>query len=247
MTSTWTAIDLAGKSADVYDLAPSSAGPRFGVLFLHAYDARSLRDQPDFNRFLAEFRLACVCPHAPHTWWADRICPPFDLQLTAERYLLQSVVPYFQQRWGLGTRSLGLLGISMGGQGALRLGFKYPDTFAVVAALASAIEYHELYGQGLPLDEMYDSKEQCRQDTAPMHVQPNRYPPHLFFACDPDDVHWHQGNDRLHEKLSALGVEHECDLTTRAGGHTWAYFNHQAERSLRFLQTGLDMQSRRLL
>ncbi len=117
----------------------------------------------------------------------------------------------------------------------------------MVSALSSAIEYHELYGQGSPLDEMYDSKEQCRQDTVPMHIQPNHYPPHLFFACDPDDAHWYRGNDRLREKLSALGVEHECDLTTRAGGHTWAYFNHLAERSLRFLLAGLELQSRRLL
>jgi S-formylglutathione hydrolase len=196
---------------------------------------------------VADSRLACVCPRGDHSWWADRICPPFDPERSAERYLLESVVPFFDQRWGLGPRSLGLLGISMGGQGALRLAFKYPDTFAVVSALASAIEYHELYGQGLPLDEMYTSKEQCRQDTAPMYIQPHHYPPHLFFACDPGDGNWHRGNERLHEKLSALGVPHECDLTTEAGGHTWAYFNHFAERTLRFLQAGLEMQGRRLL
>ncbi len=245
MNGTWTLIDLAGKSADVFE--PGGVRPRFGVLFLHAYDGRSLRDQPEYNRWLAQFRLACVCPRGEHTWWADRLCPTFDPGRSAERYLRETVVPFFNQRWGLSSRALGLLGISMGGQAALRLGFKDPETFAVVAALASAIEYQELYGQGLPLDEMYDSKEQCRQDTAPMHIQPHRFPPHLFFACDPDDVHWYRGNERLHEKLSALGIEHECDLTTRAGGHTWAYFNHFAERTLRFLLSGLELQSRRLL
>ena len=93
---------------------------------------------------------------------------------------------------------------------------------------------------------MYDSKEQCRQDTAPMHVHPSRYPPHLFFCSDPDDP-WYRGNDRLHEKLAALGVEHECDLETRAGGHSWQYFNHMADRAVRFLYAGLEQQSRRLL
>jgi S-formylglutathione hydrolase FrmB len=94
---------------------------------------------------------------------------------------------------------------------------------------------------------MYDSKEQCRQDTALMHIHPSHYPPHIFFAIDPDDEDWYRGNDRLHEKLGALGVPHEADLTTRAGGHSWDYFSHQAERALRFLYEGLEQESRRLL
>ena len=56
-----------------------------------------------------------------------------------------------------------------------------------------------------------------------------------------------RGNDRLHEKLSALGIPHTCDLTTRAGGHTWGYFNAMAGRALRFCHAGLEQESRRLL
>src|SRR5262249_62044532 len=124
---------------------------------------------------------------------------------------------------------------------------KYPERFPAVAALAPAVEHHELYGQGSPLDELYDSKEQCRQDSVPMHVQPGRVPPHLFFACDPGDEVWFRGGDRLREKLAALGVEHEADLATRAGGHTWAYFDRMAERALRFLRDGLEREAVRLL
>jgi S-formylglutathione hydrolase len=116
-----------------------------------------------------------------------------------------------------------------------------------VAAISAAIEYHELYGQGTPLDEMYDSKEQCRQDTAIMHVPPHHPPPHIFFCIDPDDPLWYRGNDRLDEKLNALGIAHEKDLTTRAGGHSWDYFNHMAERAIRFLYAGLEKESRRLV
>jgi S-formylglutathione hydrolase len=94
---------------------------------------------------------------------------------------------------------------------------------------------------------MYDSKEQCRQDTAPMHIHPSKYPPHLFFCIDPQDANWLRGNERLHEKLSALGVPHEIDFTTRAGGHTWDYFTHVAGRVVRFVHAGLVEMSRRLL
>jgi S-formylglutathione hydrolase FrmB len=44
-----------------------------------------------------------------------------------------------------------------------------------------------------------------------------------------------------------LGIPHEMDLTTRAGGHSWDYFNHMAEPSLKFIRGGLEEESRRLL
>jgi S-formylglutathione hydrolase len=58
---------------------------------------------------------------------------------------------------------------------------------------------------------------------------------------------WHRGNDRLHEKLSALGVPHTIDFETQAGGHTWPYFERMADPALRFLVESLEKESRRLL
>jgi S-formylglutathione hydrolase len=238
-------IDIAGKSAVVYD--PPGGRPRFGILYLHPFGLEMLQGNAAFTSLFAELRLGCLCPHGQRSWWADRICPEFDSKITAERHLLDAVLPVFQSRWGLAPPGIGLLGISMGGQGALRLAFKYPLRFPGVAGISSAIDYHERYGKGWALDEMYDSKEQCRQDTAVLHVHPSHYPPHIFFCIDPGDVEWYRGNDRLHEKLSALGIEHECDLTTKAGGHSWQYFNSMADRAVRFVNAGLEQQARRLL
>src|SRR5262249_13823209 len=162
--------------------------------------------------------------------------------LTAERYVLDDVMPFARQRWGLLPRAVGLLGVSVGGAGALRLAFRHPDAFPVVAAVAPTVDFHEVYGQGTTLHPLYDSRGQCRQDAPPPPGQPHRPPPHLFFCCDPDDA-WHRGNDRLHEKLAALGVAHDCDLTTRAGGHSWAYFNHMAGRAVRFAVAGLEQEA----
>ncbi len=246
MGGTWARVSIAGKQADVYD-PPGEGRPRFGVLFLHGVGLETLAANPTYTNLFAELGLACVCPHGQRCWWGDRVCAEFDPQITPERYLLDSVLPYFDTRWGLRPRAVGLLGISMGGQGALRLAFKHPALFPVVAAISSALDYHDLYGQGTPLDEMYDSKEQCRQDTALMWVPPFHPPPHIFFAIDPGDARWVRGNDRLHEKLNALGVPHTLDMTTRAGGHSWEYFNHMAGPAVRFLHAGLEQESRRLL
>lgn len=244
MNGTWVTQSIAGKDTDVFQ---PSARPRFGIIHLHGYQRQTLRDRPAFTRLFEELKLACVCPHGQRSWWLDRVCPEFDPQITAERYVVEHVLPFFEAQWQLAPRAVGLQGISMGGQGALRLAFKHPELFPVVAAIAPALDFHDRYGEGTPLDEMYESKEQCRQDTALLHVHPSKQPPHILFCIDPDDVRWFRGNDRLHEKLTALGVPHETDFTTRAGGHTWDYFDGMAERVERFVCAGLEYESRRLL
>ncbi len=246
MNGTWSDVNLAGKTVEIYQPA-GGAKPRFGILFLHPLGLETLRGRPAYTKILDERKLVCVCPHAQRSWWGDRVCAEFDPKLTPEKHLLENVLPLFKERWGLHPRSIGLLGISMGGQGSLRLAFRHPQLFPVAAGIASALDYHELHGEGSPLDDMYDSSEQCRQDTALMHINPYAYPPHLFFCVDPDDLTWYRGNDRLHEKLSALGVPHTIDLATQAGGHSWTYFDRMAEPALRFVCDGLEKESRRLL
>ena len=246
MTGAWQSLQIGGKLADAYQPA-GNVRPRFGVLYLHGSNGETLRDRPAFTRLFDELKLACVCPHGGHGWWGDRICTEFDAQLTPERYLLDRVMPFFREHWQIAPRAIGITGTGMGGQGALRIAFKHPNLFPVVAAIAPALDYYEIYGQGTPLDDLYDSKEQCRQDTALMHIHPSQFPTHMFFCIDPDDAEWYRGNDRLHEKLNALGIPHEVDFTTRAGGHSWDYYNHMADRVVRFLYAGLEHESRRLL
>ncbi|MSQ93005.1 MAG: esterase [Gemmataceae bacterium] len=244
MNGTWSAITLAGKPVEIYE---PPGNPRFGALFLHPYSLETLRGRAAYTNLLDKYNMVCVCPHAQRSWWADRVCAEFDTKVTPEKHLLENVLPLFLERWAFPARSIGVFGISMGGQGAVRLAFRHPQLFPVCAGIASAFDFHEVYGQGTPLDEMYDSKEHCRQDTAILQIPSNHYPPHIYFCIDPDDEPWHRGNDRLHEKLAALGVPHTHDLATQAGGHSWQYFDHMAEPALRFLYEGLSAESRRLL
>src|SRR5439155_355082 len=103
---------------------PNGVKPRFGILFLHGAGLETLRERSAFTRLFDELRLACICPAGQLSWWADRVCPAFDTQRTPERFVVESITPFFAERWGLGGRSVGLLGISMGGQAALRIAFK---------------------------------------------------------------------------------------------------------------------------
>ncbi len=244
MNGTWNDLQIAGKPVELYT---PPGKPRFGLLFLHPLGLETLRGRSAYTRLFDQHHLACICPHVQRSWWVDRVCREFDPALTPEKHVLEYVLPLFRSQWNLMPRSIGVFGISMGGHGALRLAFKHPHLFPAAAGIASALDFYELYGEGTSLDDMYDSKEHCRQDTAILHVHPSNYPPHLYFCIDPDDVAWFRGNDRLHEKLGALGVPHTVDLNSQAGGHSWQYFDHMAEPALSFLVDGLDKESRRLL
>jgi S-formylglutathione hydrolase FrmB len=239
----WESLSIAGRSADVFTPADR---PRFVLVFLPDLDGATLKDKAVWTSLLKANRIACVCPYGGESWWADRVCPSFDPAKTAERYLLDDVVPWALTRFGLTANALALAGVGVGGQGALRIGLKHPDRFRIVAALEASLDHYELYGRGTSLDDMYPSREHCRQDGVVLHVQPMSWPPHLWFACDPDSP-WLRGNDRLHEKLMALGVPHTIDFTSPACGHSWAYYDRMAAGMMRFVVEGLEKESRRLV
>jgi S-formylglutathione hydrolase FrmB len=240
----WQTKVIDGKPTGVF--IPENPR-RFGILFLHNAKEQPLSVSEVYTDLLEQHRLYCVCPSGGATWWTDRILPAYDPNRSAETYLIESIVPFMEKEWGLSPPAIGLLGISMGGQGALRLAFKYPAKFPVVAAVAPALDYHEYYGHGSPIDQLYTSKEQCRQDTAGMHLPPSDPPRHVFYCVDPLDHHWHRGADRLHEKMLALGAPHEMDLTTQAGAHSWTYFDAMAQRAIEFIVRGLEAESRKLI
>src|SRR5262249_44272854 len=138
---------------DVFD---PPTRPRFGLIFLHGIGGETLADDAAYTNELRARNLACVCPIGGRCWWLDRKCDEFDPAVTPEKYLVGSVVPFFAERWNIRPRAIGALGISMGGQGAIRLALKHPAVFPVAAGVSSALDFHEAYGQGTPLDDMFD-------------------------------------------------------------------------------------------
>jgi S-formylglutathione hydrolase FrmB len=240
---TWHSVELAGKRCDLFE--PSKPGP-YVLLHLHGEEMETLAGNAVSTAALEARGLRAICPHGKRSWWANRICREFDEQLTPERHLLQNVVPFIATHWGVEPPGIGLSGVGMGGQGALRLAMKHAQRFPVVAAISSAIDYHNRYDRGTTIDEMYPDKEAVRQDTAVLYVHPLNVPRHILFVIDPADREWFDGNQRLHEKLSALGIPHEYDFHTTAGGHHRDYLDRQAPRAIDFVCRGLDAERLRV-
>ena len=67
-----------------------------------------------------------------------------------------------------------------------------------------------------------------------------------MLLCDPTDTEWFEGVERLASKLSSSGIPFEKDFDTRAGGHSWDYFNYQGPAVVQFLAERLEKERLRL-
>lgn len=245
----WTTEEVSGHACEVF--RPAKRGQHgFVLLYLHGVHQGRLSEQPVFTQLFDQHGLVVVGPRTARSWWLDVVCPEFDPVLTPEAYLLDHVMPYIDKTFDVQAPKIGLLGTSMGGQGALRLSYRYPDRFPVVAALAPAIDFYKRMFEPEdddPLLDMFEDPESARQHSAILHIHPLNWPRHQFFCCDPADHKWFDSSDRLQMKLSSLGVPCEYDLETTAGGHGFQYYNHIAPKAIDFLVNRLASEGLRIV
>jgi S-formylglutathione hydrolase FrmB len=218
------------------------------VIYLHGIHQTSLAGHRAFEQGFCRHGLLVLAPRTGQSWWTDKLSPDFDPTLSAEQHVLKNVLPYLTAKFNTVPPRVGLLGTSMGGQGALRLAYRHADLFPVVAALAPAIDFHKRHQEGDPiLQAMYPDHEAARQDTALLRVHPWKWPRQQFFCCDPADRRWWDSADRLRMKLRSMGIPFACDLETSAGGHGFAYYDALAPRAIDFLVAGLEKERLRLV
>ena len=231
---TWSEIEIAGKSAEIYEPQHPEGEPR-AIVFLHGHGQERLRSNPVFTAEFERHGFHVVCPLGKRSWWLDRICNEFDPAVTPLQYLQGAVVSFIREQWRIEPPYIALLGVSMGGQGVLQWAYREARRFPVVAAISPAIDFHRCWGQGLPLDDMFPTAEEARQETVILKIHPLDWPRHQLLVCDPRDEYWFEGVERLTLKLSSSGILFESDLKASAGGHSWGFFNRMAPRVVQFL------------
>jgi S-formylglutathione hydrolase FrmB len=143
-----------------------------------------------------------------------------------------------------------LFGVSMGGYGALRIAFKYPERYGVVATHSAMLlekiptpedgarrgqmaSFNRIFGN--PIDEaMWAANDPLRLAAK---ADPKTAPA-LYFDCGSEDrFQLFIGNKDLHEKLQAKGVKHEFALYP--GDHGYEYVRSVVDKSLRFVGDAL--------
>ncbi|MEQ8208779.1 MAG: alpha/beta hydrolase-fold protein [Lacipirellulaceae bacterium] len=243
----WNEFEIAGHACEAYTPAKLSKHPG-AVIYLHDREQTSLLEKETFLQEFDRHGLRVLCPQTGQSWWADRIHRDFDPELSAERFVLDKVMPWLAANWQVEPPQVALLGCEMGGQGALRISYKHPNVFPIVAAIAPALDYQIYVEDRDPaLTRMYQEVETARQDTATLHIHPLNWPRNQWFCADPNDFYWHDSAERLRMKLYSLGVPYEGDFETAAENTGWPYYVKMVGPAMNFISERLDAERRRVV
>jgi S-formylglutathione hydrolase FrmB len=244
----WSTITVAGRECELF--APPAPAAGRAVVWLHDLAEERLCDAAPFRDPLEAARVPVIAPRSGRSWWLDRPMPGYDAGMTPERFVVDAVRAEIERRFAVRPPGIAVMGVGMGGQGALRIAYRHPAVFPVAAAVAPAIDFHRGMREAGDLadGELFDTLweafgdvERARQDTAILHVHPLNWPRHQYFASDPADALWHDGADRLRSKLVALGIPHVAALEPRADFAAAA-----AAAAVAFVLAALDAEGRRL-
>ena len=248
----WSTIDVAGHACDLFQPESIAANARC-LVYLHDLTGRRPQSIPPVRAAVEAAGLPVLAPRTGRSWWLQQLVERFDRERTPEEFLLGPLLEECQQRFAAGPGGIGLLGLEMGGQGALRLAYRHPGSFPVAAAINPAIDFHLGMRHGHEWDdgelfdtlwEIFPDVEQARQETAILHVHPLNWPRHQWFASDPANRRWRDGAERLASKLIALGIPHTALFDQPASGD---FLTAAAEAAVQFVASALDAESRRVV
>lgn len=123
-----------------------------------------------------------------------------------------------------------LVGLSMGGFGALMLAARHPDRVRAAAGLSSITDFEQMRLFVGDISD-YDVADDERSVFEAVVAARERVPP-LRFDCGNSDPLIEPNRD-LHDRLTAEGIAHEW--SERTGGHEWVYWETNLPDALRFV------------
>lgn len=159
-----------------------------------------------------------------------------DGRFRYEDFFLHEFLPAMEKKYRIGTTRAqrGVMGISMGGYGAMHYGFKYPEMFAAVSAGMPALIEHlprefttdwqrKLMGTifGDPPDREYFEANSPFQlaRRAPLAALKRMT---IYFDCGAQDRYgFNTGTVAMDKLLTQRGIAHEAHIDP--GGHDWEF------------------------
>lgn len=198
------------------------------LFLLHGWTGSAGNWVPEY---LAErYNFAIVMPNGENAFWLDG-------QSTGHSFctfLGSELIAYIRKTFGLAEspEDTFIMGLSMGGFGALHTAFAYPDVFGKVAALSSALivhsiahmkegeenhvanyaYYHECFGDLETVEYGFNNPEvqvKALKDTG-------KKIPEIFLCCGTEDFLL-ENNRQFHSFLDSINVAHT--YFESPGGH----------------------------
>lgn len=208
-------------------IIPSAPRPWHPVLLLHGLsdDHSGWVRRTSVERYCDGLPLLVVMPDGGRSFYTDAAHgPAVETALSVELPTLIESVFSVGPRWGVA-------GLSMGGYGAMKFGFRKPERFVAAASMSGAlhfgnIRYNDLpeFDLVVPADQLGGQESLWTLAGAPATA--------LWLDCGTED-HLLPVNRDFHNHLILKGVEHRYEELP--GEHNWAYWDQQIQRVLPWL------------
>ncbi|NYF92258.1 alpha/beta hydrolase-fold protein [Tunturiibacter empetritectus] len=130
-----------------------------------------------------------------------------------------------------------LCGLSMGGYGALRIGFKYSDRFRGISTHSSITHAEQMHNLVRDRDLNLSAMPVYEHDILHWARKHRDQLPAVRFDCGTDDSLFN-ASAILHRELDNLSIPHTYE--TFPGGHEWSYWRQHIESTLRFFHSLLS-------
>lgn len=207
------------------------------LFLLHGYTGCAENWVPEY---LAEkYNFAIVMPNGENSFWLDGISTGHQFCT----FVGIELVNYIRKTFGLAMDAddTSIMGMSMGGFGALHTALYYPERFGRLAALSSALIVHEIAhmkegGQNAVANYAY--YHECFGDLETVEESDNnpeilarrlkeegKKIPEIYMSCGTEDFLL-ENNRAFHAYLDSIGVEHL--YLESAGGHDMTFWSEYA-------------------
>lgn len=227
------------KSTTTRIILPEVGTPPYPTLYLlHGLsdDYSSWTRNTRLEQYLQKLPLIVVMPDGYRGFYTNqdqgpRYADHIALELTT------MIERNFPVKTGRQNRAIG--GLSMGGYGALRIGFAFADRYCSIHSHSGAIattekpiisdhlptwEFEQIFGEN-PAMSNHDIIHLCQQMLQGKDI------PEVWIDCGTNDFLFEHNQD-VHQCFNQLGLKHQYHEFS--GNHTWDYWNKHIPKALKF-------------
>lgn len=211
------------------------------VLHGHSGNYRNWLDrQPRIKDLVDQYRMIVVHPDGRDTWYLDS---PVNPKIRMESFFVEDLIPYIDANYPTDPvrEKRAITGLSMGGHGAMYLGFRHPELFGNVASMSGGVDMRP-FPENWHLPQLLGSRSEHPENWEAAtainlikDVKPGQY--NIYLDCGTDDF-FAEVNENFHRALAEAGIAH--DYITRPGAHTWAYWNNAILHHLLFFNEAFN-------
>ena len=222
-----------------------NASNRFPVVYLlHGYSGNFsdwVTKVPQLTRLAEENQVLIVCPDGDTaSWYFDS---PVNQKMKYETYIGKEVPAFIDSRYKTISHreARAITGLSMGGHGAMFIGYRHAQTFGGIGSMSGAVDLEGLKKSRLIYNILGDTtqNEKYYEEFNVLNIV-KKYPADsiaLIIDCGVDDFLF-EANQKLHQELLNLKTPH--DYIERPGKHDWPYWANAVEYQLVFFRNYFD-------